>query len=132
MNIGQAAAASGISAKMIRYYEDIGLIAAPARSDAGYRLYSEQDVHTLRFVRRARDLGFSVAQMGELLALWHDRSRASADVKRIALEHVRELEDKALSLRQMADTLRHLAEHCHGDARPDCPIIGELARDGAA
>jgi len=127
MNIGQAAAASGISAKMIRYYESIGLISPPARSDAGYRVYGEQDVHALRFLRRARDLGFSVARMGELLALWRDRSRASADVKRIALEHVRDLEDKALALRQMAGTLRHLAEHCHGDRRPDCPIIGELA-----
>jgi len=131
MNIGQAAAASGISAKMIRYYESIGLIAPPARSDAGYRVYGEQDVHALRFLRRARDLGFSVTRMGELLALWRDRSRASADVKRIALEHVRELEDKALALRQMADTLRHLADHCHGDARPDCPIIGELAGEAA-
>lgn len=127
MNIGQASLASGISAKMIRYYESIGLIAPPARSDAGYRHYREEDLHALHFIRRARGLGFSVEQMHELLALWRDRSRASADVKRIALEHVAELERKAAELHEMADTLRHLARHCHGDARPDCPIITGLS-----
>jgi len=127
MNIGQASRQSGISAKMIRYYEQIGLIAQPARTQAGYRVYRDEDVHTLRFLRRARDLGFSVEQMGELLALWRDRGRASADVKRLALEHVAELERKSEALRQMAQTLRHLADHCHGDARPHCPIIDELA-----
>lgn len=133
MNIGQASAATGISAKMIRYYEGIGLIGPAARTDAGYRVYGEQDLHTLRFLRRARDLGFSVEQMAELLELWRDRSRASSDVKRLALAHVAELERKADELRQMADTLKHLAEHCHGDARPDCPIIGSLAdTDGRA
>jgi Cu(I)-responsive transcriptional regulator len=96
------------------------------RTDSGYRVYSDQDLHTLRFVRRARDLGFSVEQMNELLALWKDRSRASADVKRIALEHVDELERKAESLREMAATLKHLAQHCHGDERPDCPILENL------
>lgn len=126
MNIGQAARASGISAKMIRYYESIGLIGPATRTEAGYRLYGENDLHTLRFVRRARDLGFSVEQMNELLALWRDRDRASADVKRIALGHVEGLERKAAELQQMADTLRHLARHCHGDNRPDCPIIEEL------
>ncbi len=126
MNIGLAAKQSGISAKMIRYYESIGLIGPAVRTDSGYRVYSDQDLHTLRFVRRARDLGFSVEQMNELLALWKDRSRASADVKRIALEHVGELERKAEALREMAATLKHLAQHCHGDERPDCPILENL------
>lgn len=126
MNIGEAAKSSGISAKMIRYYESIGLIGPAIRTDSGYRVYSEHDVHTLRFVRRARDLGFSVEQMNELLALWQDRSRASADVKRIALEHIEELERKAEALREMAATLKHLAQHCHGDERPDCPILENL------
>ncbi|CFD90368.1 merR family transcriptional regulator [Bordetella pertussis] len=130
MNIGDAAQASGISAKMIRYYESIGLIGPAARTESGYRVYGDAELHTLRFVRRARDLGFSVEQMNELLALWRARSRASADVKRIALEHVATLERKADELRQMADTLKHLAHHCHGDTRPDCPIIEELSNTG--
>ncbi len=129
MNIGRASAESGISAKMIRYYESIGLIPAASRSDGGYREYSDNDVHTLRFIRRARDLGFTVEQMVELLALWRDRKRASADVKRIALKHVEELERKARELREMSGTLKHLAEHCKGNERPDCPIINELAVD---
>ncbi|KGD88301.1 MerR family transcriptional regulator [Achromobacter sp. RTa] len=128
MNIGEAAKSSGISAKMIRYYESIGLIGPAVRTDSGYRVYSDHDLHTLRFVRRARDLGFSVEQMNELLALWNDRSRASADVKRIALEHVRELERKAEALCDMAATLKHLARNCHGDDRPDCPILEGLER----
>lgn len=127
MNIGEAAAESGVSAKMIRYYESIGLISNVARTGAGYRVYSNDDVHALRFIRRARDLGFSVDQMTDLLALWSDRSRASADVKRIALEHVAELERKMRVLRDMSKTLRHLAEHCQGDGRPHCPIIEELS-----
>lgn len=126
MNIGKAAEQSGISAKMIRYYEQVGLLPQPERTESGYRVYTSQHVHTLRFVRRARDLGFSVEQMGELLALWQDRSRASADVKRIARQQVRALERKAEALQQMAETLRHLAEHCHGNDRPDCPIINAL------
>lgn len=127
MNIGEAAAASGVSAKMIRYYESIGLITGVSRTEAGYRVYSGDDVHTLRFIRRARDLGFSVEQMGNLLALWSDRSRASADVKRIAIEHVNELERKMREIRDMAKTLRHLADHCQGDGRPHCPIIEDLS-----
>ncbi len=130
MNIGKAAAASGVSAKMIRYYESIGLIPEASRTDSGYRDYSEKDVHTLRFIRRARDLGFSVEKMTELLALWRDRSRASADVKRVALEHVEELERKACELQEMSMTLKHLAENCRGNGRPDCPIIDELSADG--
>lgn len=127
MNIGKAAAASGISAKMIRYYETIGLIPAASRTGAGYRDYADKDVHTLRFIRRARDLGFSVEQMTELLTLWQDRSRASADVKRIALTHVAALEQKAQELQGMSRTLKHLAKHCQGNARPDCPILDELS-----
>jgi MerR family transcriptional regulator, copper efflux regulator len=126
MNIGQAAAASGVSAKMIRYYESIGLIEKTLRTEAGYRVYSETDLHNLRFIRRARDLGFSVEQIGELVSLWRDRSRASTDVKRLALDHVGALERKAAALQSMADSLRHLAEHCRGDNRPDCPIIAGL------
>ena len=128
MNIGQAAAASGVSAKMIRYYESIGIINAVTRTEAGYRVYSDADVHTLRFIRRARDLGFSVERITNLLALWQDRSRASAEVKRIAQAHVVELEQKMRELAEMADTLRHLAKNCHGDHRPDCPIINELSQ----
>ena len=127
MNIGSAARASGVSAKMIRYYESIGLIPKAARSESGYRHYTEADVHTLRFIRRARDLGFSVERIGELLALWHDTSRASADVKQVALAHVEVLETKARELMAMSRTLRHLAETCHGDARPHCPILDDLA-----
>lgn len=127
MNIGEAAAASGVSAKMIRYYESIGLIANVARSASGYRVYSPDDVHTLHFIRRSRDLGFSVNRMGELLALWSDRSRVSADVKQIALAHIAELERKMNELRDMTNTLRHLAANCHGDGRPHCPIIEDLS-----
>ena len=132
MNIGQAAAASGVSAKMIRYYESTGLIPKTARTEAGYRVYSDNDVHTLRFIRRARDLGFSVEQIADLVSLWRDRARASQDVKRIALEHVDLLERKIAELQEMASTLKHLAKHCHGDGRPDCPIIEELASDHSA
>jgi len=134
MNIGQAAKASGVSAKMIRYYEQTGLIPKAARSEAGYRNYSPSDVHTLRFIRRARDLGFSVEQIAELLALWRDRSRASADVKAVALSHVAGLKAKIAELQAMAQTLEHLAAHCHGDGRPDCPILEDLAEaaDAAA
>lgn len=127
MNIGEAATRSGVSAKMIRYYESIGLITAPARTAAQYRVYAPDDVHTLRFVRRSRDLGFSLEETRELLALWRDKSRASADVKNLAMAHVRELEEKAAELKAMADTLRHLATHCHGDHRPDCPILTDFA-----
>ena len=130
MNIGKAAAASGVSAKMIRYYESIGLVVAARRTDVGYRSYTGEDVHVLRFIRRARDLGFSLADIGELLALWQDQGRASADVKGIALAHVAALERKIAELQGMADTLRTLAAHCHGDARPDCPILTDLDAAG--
>ena len=130
MNIGKAAAASGVSAKMIRYYESIGLVVAARRTDVGYRAYTGEDVHVLRFIRRARDLGFSLADIGDLLALWRDQGRASADVKGIALAHVAALERKIAELQGMADTLRTLAAHCHGDARPDCPILTDLDAGG--
>jgi MerR family copper efflux transcriptional regulator len=135
MNIGEAAAASGVSTKMIRYYEGIGLIKPVARTMAGYRVYADKDIHALRFIRRARDLGFTVEQMTELMALWNDRGRASSDVKRIALEHVKVLDQKRQEIEDMATALKHLASNCHGDGRPDCPIIEELAgahgsRDG--
>jgi MerR family copper efflux transcriptional regulator len=130
MNIGKAAAASGVSAKMIRYYESIDLLAAARRTEAGYRFYTDEDVHVLRFIRRARDLGFALADIGELLALWRDQGRASADVKRIALEHVLALERKIAELQGMASTLRTLAAHCHGDTRPDCPILTDLDAGG--
>ncbi|MBD9511159.1 Cu(I)-responsive transcriptional regulator [Ensifer sp. ENS10] len=130
MNIGEASRASGVSTKMIRYYETIGLIPQADRSEAGYRNYGDNDVHTLRFIRRSRDLGFTVEQMADLLALWRDRSRASGEVKKIALEHVEILERKAEELKAMSRTLTHLAAHCHGDGRPDCPILDDLADAG--
>jgi MerR family transcriptional regulator, copper efflux regulator len=131
MNIDEASKASGVSTKMIRYYESIGLIKAPLRTESGYRVYSESEIHALRFISQARDLGFSVDQMSNLLALWRDRSRASADVKGIALEHIRLLDEKAKALQAMSDTLRHLANNCHGDGRPDCPIIEGFASAAA-
>jgi len=129
MNIGEASKASGVSAKMIRYYEDTGLIPAAARTGSGYRAYARNDVHRLGFIRRARDLGFSVAEIGELLSLWSDRSRQSADVKRVAKAHIAELEDRIASLREMADTLQELVDCCAGDERPDCPILTNLEHD---
>lgn len=126
MNIGEAAAASGVSAKMIRYYEQAGLIPEADRSEGGYRIYGPSDVHRLRFIRRARDLGFQVAEIAELLDLWNDRSRRSADVKRLAQAHIDDLEGRIAKLRQMADTLRTLADCCAGDGRPDCPILDGL------
>lgn len=126
--IGEAAALSGVSAKMIRHYEGIGLIPAAARTFAGYRLYSDADVHRLRFIRRARELGFSMKQIGALLGLWHDRARASREVKRLAQQHVDELAEKIEAMQAMQRTLRHLAARCHGDDRPDCPILDDLGR----
>ncbi|WP_011583200.1 MULTISPECIES: Cu(I)-responsive transcriptional regulator [Chelativorans] len=126
MNIGEAARASGVSAKMIRYYEQTGLIPPADRTASGYRDYSGTDVHMLRFIRRARDLGFSVAEIDELLGLWRDRSRQSADVKRIALAHIEDLRRKIGEMEQMADTLQTLASCCSGDNRPDCPILADL------
>ena len=126
-NIGQAAAASGVSAKMIRHYEENGFIRKAGRTMAGYRIYRQADVHVLRFIRRARDLGFSTKEIKTLLGLWENRRRASGDVKRLALQHVEELDHKIAELQAMRRTLVNLAEHCHGDHRPDCPIIDDLA-----
>jgi MerR family transcriptional regulator, copper efflux regulator len=125
LNIGEAAARSGVSAKMIRHYEAIGLIEAERRAN-GYRSYDEQDVAVLRFIRHARDLAFPLEDIRKLLALWRDRSRASGDVKKMALAHVEALESKAAALNAMATSLKHLAQHCAGDDRPDCPILAEL------
>ena len=125
-NIGQAAAASGVSAKMIRHYESIGVIPAADRTFSNYRIYTQNDVHTLQFVRRARDLGFSMKQIQALLGLWQQH-RPSRDVKRLAMEHVRELETKIREMEAMKRTLETLAEHCHGNERPECPILEDLA-----
>jgi Cu(I)-responsive transcriptional regulator len=128
-NISQASDASGVSSKMIRHYEKIGVIPPADRTFSNYRIYSHNDVHTLQFVRRARDLGFSMKQIQELLGLWKNR-RSSREVKRVALEHVRELEMKIRELEAMKRTLERLAEHCHGDSRPECPILDDLAHHG--
>jgi Cu(I)-responsive transcriptional regulator len=127
MNIGQAAAASGVSAKMIRHYEVVGLLPAPKRTDSGYRQYNDSEVHTLRFVRQARDLGFSIHEIGELLSLWHNRKRPSRLVKAMAEVHIQALEQKAQELLAMKSTLKHLVHCCHGDDRPECPILDGLA-----
>ena len=132
MNIGQAAKLSGVSAKMIRYYEQIGLIPQAIRSDAGYRHYSSAEVHSLRFICRARGLGFSVVQISALLVLWRDSGRASADVRAMALSHAAGLRAKIAELQSMAQTLEHLADHCHGNDRPDCPILADLAEPTTA
>jgi MerR family copper efflux transcriptional regulator len=130
MNIGQAAKRSGVSAKMIRHYEEVGLVPAPQRTDAGYRQYTERDVHTLRFIRHARDLGFSIPQIGELLGLWQNRRRPSRSVKALAESHIKALEEKTQELMAMKATLEHLARSCNGDDRPDCPILESLAGEG--
>ena len=127
MQIGRVAERSGVPAKTIHYYEEIGLISKPERTAGGYREYDKQDVDILRFVSRARSLGFSIKDVRNLLALYEDRERASADVKNIALEHVGEIERKMAELDSVRRTLLHLADKCHGDERPDCPILEELA-----
>lgn len=132
MNIGEASKATGISVKMLRYYEEIGLVQPAQRTESGYRIYSDKNIATLRFVRRARDLGFQVKQIGALLDLWENGSRASADVKSLALAHVSELEQRRRELDEMIATLNHLARNCHGDDRPDCPILTSLGADSDA
>ena len=128
MNIGEAAQASGVSAKMIRHYESIGLIPKAGRTAGNYRTYGDNDVHTLRFIQRARALGFSMKQIGTLVSLWRNRSRPSSSVQRLAQEHIAELQTKIESMQAMVRTLSDLAQACHGDARPDCPILEDLAR----
>ena len=127
MNIGQAAKRSSVSAKTIRYYESIGLVAPASRTENGYRTYSENDVQTLRFIHHARSLGFSVKDVSMLLDLWRNQRRASADVKALAMAHVAAVDHKIAELRRMRDTLLDLTHRCHGDDRPDCPIIEGLA-----
>ena len=126
-NIGQAASQSGVSAKMVRHYESLGLLPAVHRTDAGYRQYGDKQIHTLRFIRRARTLGFSMAEIAELLKLWQNQQRASADVKRIAQAHVADLERRIAEMQAMCQTLAELADCCAGDNRPDCPILRGLA-----
>lgn len=126
MNIGEVSKASRVSAKMIRYYEQIGLIPPADRTESGYRAYTQTDIHRLHFIRRARDLGFLVVEIGDLLGLWNDQLRQSADVKSLATLHIVELEERMKKMRQMAETLRTLINSCAGDHRPDCPILDEL------
>ncbi|HEY5806972.1 MAG TPA: Cu(I)-responsive transcriptional regulator [Povalibacter sp.] len=127
-NIGRAAAVAGVSAKMIRHYESTGLIPAADRTIGNYRTYSDNDIHTLIFVQRARALGFSMKQIGVLVSLWRNRGRSSAQVRRLATEHITELKTRIASMQAMVRTLEELAEHCHGDVRPDCPILDDLAK----
>ena len=131
MNIGQAASASGVSAKTIRYYEAAGLIATANRSASGYRVYTQADVFTLRFVKRARELGFSIERIRRLLDLWQDKSRANRDVKRLALDHIAEIRSKIAAMTSMGDAVQELADACDGDERPECPILRDL-EDAAA
>jgi MerR family copper efflux transcriptional regulator len=131
MNIGTAARHSGVPSKTIRYYESVGLIAAAERTSAGYRVYDRNDVETLRFVQRARSLGFSVEEVGSLLALWRDRARSSSEVKAMARHRVADIDRKIAELTEMRETLTYLMERCHGDARPDCPILQGLAGKAA-
>ena len=132
INIGILSRHAEISAKTIRYYESVGVMPEPARGGNGYRQYTEMDLETLRFIRRARDLGFSVKEVGDLMKLWHDRSRASADVKAIALNHIDEIEQRISKLKSIRRTLINLTERCHGDDRPDCPILDDLVRGESA
>jgi Cu(I)-responsive transcriptional regulator len=131
LNIGQAAEASGVTAKMVRHYEAIGLIPAPRRTAANYRTYGEREVQMLRFIRRARSLGFSTAEIARLLSLWQNRRRSSRQVSEIAARHVEALDRKIVELQSMRRTLQHLVAACHADERPDCPILDDLALDGA-
>jgi MerR family copper efflux transcriptional regulator len=128
MNIGQAAEASGLSAKMVRYYESIGLIAKAGRTDAGYRQYSDNAVQTLRFIKRARDLGFSLERVKTLLGLWEDRERKSADVQKLARQYIAELDQDIAKLQSIRGQLQHLSHCCHGNDRPECPILDDLAK----
>lgn len=125
--IGAAARLSGVSARMVRHYEGLGVLATVARTDSGYRQYTAADIHTLRFIKRSGGLGFSMAEIAELVSLWHDHDRASANVKRIAQSHLEELDRRIAGMQAMARTLSELVHGCHGDARPDCPILNDLA-----
>lgn len=131
ISIGEAANATGVSAKMIRHYEEVGLLVAPRRTESGYRQYGASEVHTLRFIRHARDLGFSIAAIGQLVGLWQDRRRPSRQVKTLAEAHIQQLEQKAQELLAMKAALEHLVHCCHGDDRPECPILERLADQNA-
>jgi Cu(I)-responsive transcriptional regulator len=131
MNIGEAASMSGVSAKMIRHYEELGLLPAARRTESGYRQYEREDVHTLRFIRHSRDLGFSLSEIAELVSLWQNRRRPSRQVKALAEAHIKELEQKAAEILAMKSALEHLVHCCHGDDRPECPILDGLAAEGA-
>ena len=126
-NIGEAARRSGVSARMVRHYEGLGLLPDVARTESGYRQYTEADIHSLQFIKRSRDLGFSMEEIAELVGLWHNRRRASASVKKIAQRHLDDLEERIASMQAMQRTLSHLVHCCHGDGRPDCPILDDLA-----
>ncbi|MEJ5992196.1 Cu(I)-responsive transcriptional regulator [Ramlibacter sp. PS3R-8] len=128
VNIGDAARLSGVSAKMVRHYESLGLLPRVGRTDSGYRQYAEADVHTLRFIKRSRDLGFSMEEIGELVSLWQNRRRASANVRRVAQKHADDLARRIAAMQEMQRTLGHLIHCCHGDERPECPILEELAK----
>ena len=128
MQVGHASRASGVSVKMIRHYEAIGLLPKASRTFANYRVYGANDVHTLRFIRRARTLGFSTSEIKELLGLWQNRARSSAAVKKIAGKHIEDLRGKIAELKSMVATLEHLVLHCHGDERPECPILHDMAK----
>lgn len=128
MNIGQAAETSGVTPKMIRYYESIDLIAAANRTDAGYRQYTENEIQTLRFIKRARDLGFSITRIKTLLALWQDRTRKSSDVKKLARQYIKELDEDIAKLQSIRNQLQHVSDCCRGDHRPECPIIDVLSK----
>lgn len=127
VNIGMASRMSGVTPKMIRHYESLGLLPTVGRTDSGYRQYSEAEVHTLRFIKRSRELGFPMNDIGELVGLWRNRRRASANVKRIAEKHAQELTQRIVAMQAMQRTLQHLIHCCHGDERPDCPILDDLA-----
>jgi MerR family copper efflux transcriptional regulator len=130
VNIGDAARLSGVSAKMVRHYESLGLLPRVTRTDSGYRQYSEAEVHTLRFIKRARDLGFSMEEIGELVSLWQNRRRASASVRRIAQKHAQDLAQRIAAMQEMQKTLGHLIHCCQGDARPECPILEHMSARG--
>lgn len=128
VSIGEAAQRSGVSARMVRHYESLGLLPAVARTESGYRQYGEADIHTLRFIKRSRDLGFSMEEIAELVGLWNNRRRASSSVKRIAEKHLGELEQRIADMQSMRSTLAHLVHCCHGDSRPECPILDDLSK----
>ncbi|WP_432728671.1 Cu(I)-responsive transcriptional regulator [Variovorax sp. W6] len=128
VSIGEAAQRSGVSARMVRHYEGLGLLPAVARTESGYRQYGDADIHTLRFIKRSRDLGFSMEEIAELVGLWNNRRRASSSVKRIAEKHLGELEQRIADMQSMRSTLAHLVHCCHGDARPECPILDDLGK----